>query len=114
MHKFGWSNLVTIVTKLSLDLIILHAVHQIIIREEMNTESWCKIERSPKQEWTRAERRHNNDILRSSVFKDTSGNSYTSKLQLNDSTTRPMRQDIDTLTKRRHYQQKCKRITEII
>ena len=34
----------------------------------MNIESWCTVEKMPKQDWRRAQRGHSDEILKSTVF----------------------------------------------
>lgn len=36
----------------------------------MNTESWCTVEKTSSQDWTRAQRTHYNHAFESSVFSE--------------------------------------------
>ncbi|KXJ18442.1 Protein SPATA45-like [Exaiptasia diaphana] len=46
----------------------------------MNIESWCTVELNAKQDWTRANRKHNPDGFASSVFKGDSNQHHDSRL----------------------------------
>jgi hypothetical protein len=72
----------------------------------MNTESWCQVEGSSNQQWTRATRRHYEDALKSSVFEKTAKTSEGRMGWAKE--TKPDKLELHELAKRRHFQQKCK------
>lgn len=46
----------------------------------MNVESWCTVELNSKQDWLRANRKHNPNVFASSVFKGDSNQHHASRL----------------------------------
>ncbi|CAH3027374.1 unnamed protein product [Porites evermanni] len=49
----------------------------------MNIESWCTVELNSKQDWLRANRKHNPNAFTSSVFKGDSNQHHVSRLDFN-------------------------------
>ena len=69
----------------------------------MDVESWCAVERSSNQNWTRSNRKHNKDALKSTVF---SQEISSAEDRVNwSSADKP---DNEKLAKRKHFPQKSK------
>ena len=73
----------------------------------MNIESWCQVEGSSNQQWTRATRRHYEHALKSSVFKENMAKTSEGRMAWAKE-TKPDKLELHELAKRRHFQQKCK------
>ena len=73
----------------------------------MNTESWCQVEGSCNQQWTRATRRHYEHALKSSVFEENTAKTSEGRMAWAKE-TRPDKLELNELAKRRHFKQKCK------
>ena len=69
---------------------------------KMNVESWCTVELSSKQDWTRSNRKHNPNAFASTVFKGQATKQEESRLDFN-SAAKP-----EKLAERRHFSQQCK------
>ena len=69
----------------------------------MNIESWCQVEGSSNQKWTRATRRHYEQSLQSSVFQEEVGSG---EGRVDWSTAEKPQQE--KLARKKHFQQKCK------
>lgn len=68
----------------------------------MNQDSWCTVERSASQDWTRAERKHNKNAFESKVFKsDSNSDASTNRLQ-------DFQAEGPSHRERRHFPAKCK------
>ena len=67
----------------------------------MNVESWCTVELNSKQDWLRANRKHNQNAFASSVFKGDSNQHHASRLDFNSSVP-------DKHKERRHFPDKGK------
>ena len=68
----------------------------------MDKESWCTVEMTASQDWTRAERKHNKHAFDSKVFKsDLAGNKSERLTEF-----KPV--DNTTHKERRHFTDKCK------
>ena len=72
----------------------------------MNTESWCQVEGSSNQQWTRATRKHYEHALKSSVFEEKSNKLEGRMGWAKES--KPGKPELHELAKRRHFEQKCK------
>ena len=68
----------------------------------MNVESWCTVELSSNQDWTRANRKHNPNAFASTVFKGHSIKREESRLDFG-AAAKP-----EKLAERRHFPQQCK------
>ena len=73
----------------------------------MNTESWCQVEGSSNQQWTRATRRHYEHALKSSVFEENTAKTSEGRMAWAKE-TKPDKLELHELAKRRHFKQKCK------
>ena len=69
----------------------------------MNTESWCQVEGSSNQQWTRSTRRHNPQAFQSKVFGRDGPDSSEGRVDW-DMGNRPARQK---LAQRKHFPEKC-------
>lgn len=68
----------------------------------MNQDSWCTVERSSSQDWTRAERKHHKNTFESKVLKpDSNADSSTNRLHY-------FQVDGPNHKERRHFSSKCK------
>ncbi len=70
--------------------------------KNMNTESWCQVESSSKEKWTRTERRHDENAFKSTVFDARSESKPEGR-----STSKPKETELDKLARRKHFKQKC-------
>ena len=70
--------------------------------EVMNIESWCTVELNSKQDWLRANRKHNTNAFASSVFKGDSNQHQASRLDFKSSPEKHR--------ERRHFPDKGKTI----
>ena len=68
----------------------------------MNIESWCTVELNSKQDWLRANRKHNTNAFASSVFKGDSNQHQASRLDFKSSPEKHR--------ERRHFPDKGKKI----
>jgi len=67
----------------------------------MNIESWCTVELSSNQSWTRKNMRHYPDAFKSTVFSPDA-------TQPVEEEKEKVKLDLDKLAKRKHFPQKCK------
>lgn len=68
----------------------------------MNSESWCIVERSSKEHWTRSERRHSDSILKSTVFEDKDKNLFCENCASSSTNCS------NAIKRKKHFPQKCK------
>jgi len=66
----------------------------------MNVESWCAVEQSSNQSWTRKTMRHYPDAFKSTVFSQDA-------TQPVEEEKEKVKLDLDKLAKRKHFPQKC-------
>ncbi len=66
----------------------------------MNIESWCQVESSSKERWTRTQRRHDENALKSPVFDARSES-------IPEGTSKPKETELDKLARRKNFKQKC-------
>ena len=71
----------------------------------MNIESWCTVELNSKQDWLRANRKHNTNAFASSVFKGDSNQHQASRLDFKSSPEKHR--------ERRHFPDKGKKNPQI-
>lgn len=79
------------------------------IESRMNTESWCQVEGSSNQQWTRATRRHDPQAFHSKVFGRDGPDSSEGRVDW-EMGKRPARQK---LAQRKHFPEKCERMQPI-
>ena len=70
----------------------------------MNIESWCQVEGSSNQQWTRTTRKHYDHALKSTVFQGEEGCRAGGRLDWATSS----KPDQDKLAKKKYFPQKCK------
>lgn len=73
----------------------------------MNVESWCQVEGRSNQKWTRTERKHNDYILKSSVFNVESDQDNSEGRTEWCTASKPKETELNRLAKRKHFTQKC-------
>ena len=69
----------------------------------MNVESWCQVEGSSNQKWTRSTRRHYEQALRSSVLQEEAAPEEGRVDWATGEKPQP-----EKLARKKHFQQKCK------
>ena len=68
----------------------------------MNQDSWCTVERTASQDWTRAERKHSKHAFDSKVFE--------SITELSTNRVKTFQADDRNHSERRHFYNKCKEL----
>ena len=82
----------------------------------MNIESWCQVEGSSNQQWTRATRRHSDGAFKSSVFDQERAGSSEGRLDWSTAKTPSQSKHAE----KKHFQQSCecsparRSVTELI
>ena len=79
----------------------------------MNIESWCQVEGSSNQQWTRATRRHYEHALKSSVFEENTARPSEGRMAWAKE-TKPDKLELHELAKRRHFNKNVSRKTNSI
>lgn len=98
-NRYACANIVTMTTE---------SIEQAVCK--MNIESWCRVEGNSDEKWTRAERKHEENAFKSSVFDTRSSSSSEERMEW-CTTTKPKEMELDKLAKRRHFKQKCEHRT---
>jgi hypothetical protein len=78
----------------------------------MNVESWCAVELRTEGFWSRKERKHVKDAMKSQIFPQDINETSGAELDRSNWSVKSMPEELASYKKRKHFTQKCKNYNE--